>query len=157
MLRRTCAAVCVLTTTALLLAGCGSSGAHAAATVKVADVPKVGQVLVDGTGQALYMFAPDARRGVTCMAACALVWPPLDSSAVPKAGAGINPALLGRDKEPDGHQVVTYNGWPLYTYAADGQTHQATGQALDLNGGYWYVMTPAGKPLVPAGQPAPIS
>ena len=34
--------------------------------------------------------------------------------------------------------MVTYNGWPLYTYASDIQPGQATGQGIDLNGGKWY-------------------
>ena len=79
---------------------------------------------------------------------------PVRTDGAPKAGPGAQTALLGRDTTPDGHEVVTYNGWPLYTYAADVDARQATGQALDLNGGYWYVMSPAGKPEVPAGQPA---
>src|SRR4029078_11623395 len=53
--------------------------------------------------------------------------------------------LLGSDKNPSGGRVVTYNRWPLYTYIADSKPGQATGQALDLNGGLWYVLSPYGK------------
>ncbi len=35
--------------------------------------------------------------------------------------------------------------WPLYTYVADRKPGMATGQALDLNGGLWYVLAPSGK------------
>jgi predicted lipoprotein with Yx(FWY)xxD motif len=41
--------------------------------------------------------------------------------------------------------VVTYNRWPLYTYVGDSKPGQASGQALDLNGGLWYVLSPSGK------------
>jgi predicted lipoprotein with Yx(FWY)xxD motif len=41
--------------------------------------------------------------------------------------------------------VVTYKGWPLYTYVADTAPGQATGQAVNLNGGLWYVISPDGK------------
>ena len=46
---------------------------------------------------------------------------------------------------PVGGRVVTYNKWPLYTYVADTKPGQATGQALNLNGGLWYVLAPSGK------------
>ena len=45
--------------------------------------------------------------------------------------------------------MVTYNGWPLYTYTGDVEAGQATGQAIDLNGGPWYVLRPSGAPLDP--------
>jgi predicted lipoprotein with Yx(FWY)xxD motif len=39
---------------------------------------------------------------------------------------------------------VTYDGHPLYTYIGDTAPGQASGNNLDLNGGYWYEMTAAG-------------
>jgi hypothetical protein len=36
------------------------------------------------------------------------------------------------------------NGWPLYTYVADTAPGADTGQALNLNGGLWYVLAPSG-------------
>jgi hypothetical protein len=53
--------------------------------------------------------------------------------------------LLGSDANPIGGKVVTYNHWPLYTYVVDTKPGQATGQALNLNGELWYVLSPAGK------------
>jgi predicted lipoprotein with Yx(FWY)xxD motif len=58
--------------------------------------------------------------------------------------------LLGSDPDPSGGRVVTYDGWPLYTYADDVQPGQATGQDIDLNDGEWYVIRPTGQPLIPA-------
>lgn len=56
-------------------------------------------------------------------------------------------SLLGTVANPNrrGEQVVTYHRWPLYTYLPDVKPGEATGQALDLNGGYWYVMRPGGQ------------
>lgn len=63
-------------------------------------------------------------------------WPSLKlaAHAVPHAGAGVRPDLLGTAPDPAGCRVVTYNHWPLYTYVGDLTPGQATGQALDLNG-----------------------
>ena len=74
----------------------------------------------------------------------------LPSGSRPAAGPGVKAALLGSDPDPAGGRVVTYDGWPLYTYTADVQPGQATGQDIDLNGGAWYLMRPSGQPLIPA-------
>jgi predicted lipoprotein with Yx(FWY)xxD motif len=157
-LTRSAAAAAVLVLVAL--AGCaGSSGSAAGTTagsgVKVTIMARslraVGTVLVTSGGYTLYMFQPDDRRSVTCSTVCAGTWPPLKlpSGATLVAGPGVKSSLLGTDPNPSGGRVVTYNGWPLYTYSGDVQAGQATGQAIDLNGGEWYVMLPSGAPLIP--------
>jgi predicted lipoprotein with Yx(FWY)xxD motif len=45
--------------------------------------------------------------------------------------------------------VVTYAGWPLYTYVGDTQAGLASGQGLDLEGGVWYVLRTSGAPEIP--------
>jgi len=115
-------------------------------------------VLADGGGYALYIYAPDQQRAVTCTADCALTWPPLtvpSAHARPRIGAGVDAALVGVDPGPGGTHVVTYNGWPLYSYVGDGRPGEASGQGISLNGGLWYVMRASGTPLVPAGLPVP--
>ena len=128
-----------------------AGGAKGKVTVMVRSLPDVGTVLVTGKGYALYMFEPDHRRAVTCTGVCAGTWPPLmlPSGAALAAGAGVKASLLGSDPAPDGGRVVTYGGWPLYTYTGDVEPSQATGQAIDLNGGEWYVLRPSGAPLEP--------
>jgi predicted lipoprotein with Yx(FWY)xxD motif len=142
----------------LVLAGCGGSGASSsstaststasASTLKVSAkaIPGLGTVLVNGQGMTLYSFAPDKRAKVTCTGACAAVWPPmkLPGGQQPVATGGVKSSLLGSDSDPSGGRVVTYDGWPLYTYVADKSPGQATGQALNLNGGLWYVLAPSG-------------
>lgn len=123
-------------------------------TVRARSLPDVGTVLVDGQGYALYMFIPDHRREVTCTSICAATWPPLKLPAgtSPVTGSGLKSSLLGSDADPAGGRVVTYDGWPLYTYTGDVQPGQTTGQGIDLNGGLWYLLRPSGTPLTPAVQ-----
>ena len=160
--RLTVAALAVI---ALLLAsGCGSSSPGAGSsptktaarggtkiTIKSESLRGVGKVLVNAKGYALYMFEPDHHRSVTCSGVCAGTWPPvmLPSGASVVAGQGVNASLIGSDPGPSGGRVVTYDGWPLYTYTGDVQPGQATGQDIDLNGGDWYVLRPSGAPLIP--------
>ncbi len=116
-------------------------------TVAAKSVSGVGTVLVDAEGRTLYMFAPDKESEVTCTETCAAVWPPLkvEAGEEPEASGEVKASLLGTLPDPEGGEVVTYAGWPLYTYVADAKPGEATGQAVNLNGGYWYVMSPSGK------------
>jgi predicted lipoprotein with Yx(FWY)xxD motif len=118
-----------------------------AAKVSTKKLPKLGVVLVNGHGRTLYMFVPDKRRKVTCVGSCAQVWPPLKlpKGAKPVAAGQAKASLLGSDPDPQGGRVVSYNGWPLYTYVTDTSAGTAKGQALNLNGGLWYVLSPTGK------------
>ena len=50
---------------------------------------------------------------------------------------------MGSGRTGDGTQV-TYDGHPLYTYVGDTAPGQASGNKLDLNGGFWYEVTAAG-------------
>jgi predicted lipoprotein with Yx(FWY)xxD motif len=116
-------------------------------TVTTRKVGKLGTILVNGSGRTLYMFVPDKQKRVTCKGTCAVIWPPLKLKAgqKPTAGGAAKKSLLGSDPNPSGGRVVTYNRWPLYTYITDTKPGQAKGQAINLNGGYWYVLSPAGK------------
>jgi predicted lipoprotein with Yx(FWY)xxD motif len=107
-------------------------------------IKKLGVVLVNSRGRTLYMFKPDKQKKVTCKGSCAAVWPPLKGQRAIARGLA-RQLLLGSDKNPSGGKVVTYNAWPLYTYIADSKPGQAKGQALKLNGGLWYVLSPSGK------------
>jgi predicted lipoprotein with Yx(FWY)xxD motif len=125
-----------------------ASGVEPIYEVATGTVPGLGTVLVAGNGFTLYMFVPDKRSGVsTCYNACATAWPPLllSGTDAPVYGPGVNPSLLGTTKRTDGTVQVTYNGWPLYLWVTDAEPGQATGQAINNNGGLWYVLNPAGK------------
>jgi predicted lipoprotein with Yx(FWY)xxD motif len=126
----------------------GTTAAKGSVQVSTATVKGLGEVLVDRRGRTLYMFAPDKHSSVTCAGACATVWPPLrvPASGSATAAGSAQASLLGSDPDPaGGRKVVTYAGWPLYTYAADTGPGEANGQGVNANGGLWYVLSPAGK------------
>ena len=138
-----------LVTATAFATGSARTSAKMSATVKISTrkLPKLGTVLVNAKGRTLYMFVPDKRKRVTCVRTCAKVWPPvkLPKGAKAVAAGKAKASLLGSDPNPAGGRVVTYNKWPLYTYVADTAPGQAKGQALNLNGGLWYVLSPSGK------------
>jgi len=147
-LLRIAAVAVVAAAIAISLAGAARSGvsttreATKTPTVTTRKVGKLGVILVNGKGLTLYMFVPDHQKRVTCKGSCAVIWPPLKVKVgqKPTAGGAAKKKLLGLDG-----RVVTYNKWPLYTYILDRKPGQAKGQATNLNGGLWYVLSPAGK------------
>jgi predicted lipoprotein with Yx(FWY)xxD motif len=99
-------------------------------------------VLTNSSGYTLYWFAPDSATKSTCYGTCAVYWPPVIGS--PVAGRGVT-GSLGTIKRTGGAAQVTYDGHPLYTYVGDSAPGQATGNDVDLNGGYWYEMAASGR------------
>jgi outer membrane protein assembly factor BamB/predicted lipoprotein with Yx(FWY)xxD motif len=121
--------------------------AKGGAQVSTKTIPGLGPVLVNAQGRTLYLFVPDKDKKVTCVGSCAQVWPPafLTKGQKPVAAGHVKQSLLGSDPDPAGGQVITYAGWPLYTFVSDTAPGKATGQGLNINGGLWYVLSPSGK------------
>jgi predicted lipoprotein with Yx(FWY)xxD motif len=150
-MRKTLLAALAAAAATATFAAAGPAAAHTArgarVTIGTRKLPKLGLVLVDGRGRTLYMFVPDKRKKVTCVGTCASLWPPVKAAkgAKPVAKGGARRSLLGSDRDPAGGRVVTYGGWPLYTYVGDGAPGAANGQALNSAGGLWYVLSPSGR------------
>lgn len=115
--------------------------APVAAKVSIANTG-LGNILVGPNGMTLYMFEKDEKNTSNCYDKCAENWPPLLTEAKPVAGNGADPALLGTTARKDGKLQVTYKGLPLYTWAADKQAGDTTGQGV---GNVWYVIDVAGN------------
>ncbi len=116
-------------------------------TISSRTVTGLGTILVNSAGHTLYVFAPDNASRVTCTGACAAVWPP---TYLPTGGSavgtdGVKTSLLGSLPAQNGGKVVTYAGWPLYAFVADTTPGSTAGQDVNLNGGYWWVITTSGK------------
>ena len=65
-----------------------SSSAASSAQVSTKSVSTLGTILVNSEGRTLYIFEPDKHAKVTCVSACASLWPPLKLSSGQKAVAG---------------------------------------------------------------------
>jgi predicted lipoprotein with Yx(FWY)xxD motif/mono/diheme cytochrome c family protein len=115
-------------------------------TIGSRTVAGLGAILVNSAGHTLYVFAPDNATRVTCTGGCAAVWPPefLPTGGRAVGTGGVKTSLLGAAPDPSGGKVVTYHGWPLYTYVADAAPGTAAGQDVNLNGGLWWVITTSG-------------
>jgi predicted lipoprotein with Yx(FWY)xxD motif/mono/diheme cytochrome c family protein len=116
-------------------------------TISSRTVANLGAILVNSAGHTLYVFAPDNASRVTCTGGCTAVWPPeyLPTGGTAVGTGGVKTSLLGSLPSQNGGKVVTYAGWPLYTYVGDTTPGSTAGQDVNLNGGYWWVITTSGK------------
>jgi predicted lipoprotein with Yx(FWY)xxD motif len=138
-------ALLVLVTTGTLALG----STKTAATVGLHKT-RLGTVLVDAKGHTLYLFAKDRNDKSACSGSCATYWPPLVTTAKPKAGTGIKAALLGTTRRSNGHLQVTYNRHPLYTFALDKQAGQVNGEGQTAFGGRWWALSAKGAAVMKA-------
>jgi len=129
-----------------------SSPAASGGTTLAATTIGGQQVVTDSAGKTVYWFAPDTSTTSKCTGSCATYWPPVKGPAT--AGSGVT-GTLGTITRSDGTTQATYDGHPLYTYAADTAPGQAKGNGLNVSGGLWYEMTVSGaKPAVGAAASA---
>jgi predicted lipoprotein with Yx(FWY)xxD motif len=107
-----------------------------------------GSILATGNGNTLYDFVPDTPTHSACVNdGCVFQWPPLVVSGPVRVEKGLDPSLVGTLKRPDGSTQLSYGGHPLYTYNLDVTPGMVTGQAIDQNGGLWYVLGARGKQI----------
>jgi predicted lipoprotein with Yx(FWY)xxD motif len=99
------------------------------------------QVVTNAAGFTLYWFVPDTSTTSKCTGSCATYWPPVKGPATAMSGVT---GTLGTITRSDGTTQATYDGHPLYTYAADTAPGQAKGNGLNASGGVWHEMTVSG-------------
>jgi predicted lipoprotein with Yx(FWY)xxD motif len=116
-------------------------------TIGVANT-RLGKIIAGPTGRTIYLFLADTATSSSCNSAgCVQAWPPVLTKGAPKAGAGVNAALLGTIKRRDGTTEVTYAGHPLYYFVTDKKPGDVTGQGIDAFGAPWYVVAPSGMQI----------
>lgn len=119
----------------------------APATVTTMNVSPLGKILVNDKNLSLYLFQADKSTTSTCTGACAKLWPPLLVNGTPTVAGGVDQKKLGTSKRSDGGTQVTYDGHPLYRFAADTSPGNVRGQGLNNFGAKWYVLGTDGKAI----------
>ncbi len=114
----------------------------APADVMLAD-SSFGQILVDGDGNTLYMYAPDSPDAATCTGGCASAWPPYLFDGVPSVGEGLSGDLFTTVPGEGGSQLA-YNGHPLYHFSGDSAPGDTNGQG---SGGVWFILDADGNQI----------
>jgi len=129
------------------LAPTAAPTAVAPASVTAAQNMRLGTILTNPQGRTLYYFLPERGGKIVCSSsACTSYWPPsLTAGGNPTGGAGVT-GQLGLIARATGAQQITYNTWPLYTFAGDTAPDQTNGQGVVGFGGKWLVATPGLQP-----------
>ncbi|HVU10257.1 MAG TPA: hypothetical protein VHD90_03225 [Phototrophicaceae bacterium] len=112
------------------------------ATVYIQKTASLGNVLVNDKGMTIYMYKADTQGATSsaCTGQCATNWPAVTVADESDIIPGFNlPGKWGTIEAADGTYQVTYNGWPLYTFAKDAQPGDTTGQGA---GSKWYAVAP---------------
>lgn len=149
VLRGVVAAIVVAAGLAAIVGSAGAaSGAAARLTVRSSEF---GKTLFGPSGKVVYVFGADRGSTSRCYGVCATAWPPLLTSAAPLAGPGVEAKLLGTAKRRDGTLQVTYNGHPLYYYAAD-KIGKIMCQHVVMHGGLWLIVEPNGTANMAKGK-----
>ena len=105
-------------------------------TVLIVQHSNLGWVMAKASGIVVYTYANDRKGGPpTCTGSCASVWAPV--TGMPKAGPADNfPGTFGLVTGAGGTKVITYNGYPLYTYVV-APALSTKGNGI---GGVWHVI-----------------
>jgi predicted lipoprotein with Yx(FWY)xxD motif len=136
-----------------------SPAASSGVVIKTVSTTGLGTILVDSQGRTLYLLNSETGGKLTCTVAsgCTDYWTEVDlpsgSSAASVAG-GAKSTLLGTETGATG-TVVTYNGWPLYTFSGDSAAGQEKGEGISSFGGTWYVLSASGDPVTSVATPTP--
>ena len=93
----------------------------------------LGTVLTNSRGFTLYYFLPEKNSTIgACTGGCLTTWPPLVATGTPTAASGATGTLATVSVMVNGAAAteVTYNGWPLHTFASDTAAGQTNGNGV---------------------------
>jgi len=109
--------------------------------VDLSSNTSLGSFLVTSGGLTLYHNIYEDNGGYQCTGKCLSAWKPLllpQGMSAPTAGKGVVDKLGTVDRPGVGEQV-TYDSWPLYTFAGDSSAGNTNGEAIAKR---WYVVAP---------------
>jgi predicted lipoprotein with Yx(FWY)xxD motif len=134
-----------LAASAVLLVPMVSASGATSATLKSANVTGFSGALVNHSSRTLYILSSEKGAKIKCSGACLSTWPPLlVKASVTKVTLGANvKGKIGFVTRSSTMKQVTFNSYPLYTYAGDSGSLQSHGEGIAAFGGTWYLVKAA--------------
>ncbi len=111
-------------------------------TIQIRDDAKLGKILADAEGKALYRYDQDRTEVSSCTGGCTQTWQPLLLPSGDPTGPSDLQGQVSTFSRPDGGRQVMYNNAPLYRFIGDTQPNDAKG---DSPNGPWHVVHLAGS------------
>jgi len=118
-----------------------ASGTNSPA-LKSVKVKGYAGALATSSSRSLYLLTSERGAKIKCSGACLTTWPPLlvkDSVTRLTLGTDVK-GKVGFVARGTLMKQVTYNSFPVYTYAGDTRSLQHNGEGLVLNAGTWYLV-----------------
>jgi predicted lipoprotein with Yx(FWY)xxD motif len=121
----------------------GNTGAApAGATLTLVPQGAHAPFIANAAGNALYYVDGDTD-GSKCTGDCLQTWPPVTvDTQQPSGAAGLEGAKIATITRPEGTRQVTFNGHPLYRYAADAGAGSTDGDGVKDKFGTWHLASP---------------
>lgn len=127
-----------------------AAAAQDSPTLSVEQSADYGHYIVGLEGKPVYMFTTDSQGdgsqlAISCTSEeCLDAWPLVTGEGEVTVGPNLDESLAGTFSY-EGQTVVTYNGWPLYTFVRDTADQPPQGQDVHSFGGEWYLLGPQGE------------
>ncbi|MGH2347233.1 MAG: hypothetical protein ACRDG4_18555 [Chloroflexota bacterium] len=118
-----------------------ASASAASSLVKTAPA----EILVNGQGRSLYVYAPDKKNQSVCYGTCAKFWPPLlvpSGTALPSIPTSLSLTFAPAKRSNQTVQCA-FGGAPLYTFLNDKKAGDINGQGVQNI--WWAVVVSAGS------------
>ena len=143
-----------------LSAGAVTSAASAGPlALESAAVPHFAGALATQSSHSLYVLSSEKGGSLKCTGSCLTTWVPLEvstSTTSVSLGAGVK-GKIGFVARGKGKKQVTFNSFPLYTFAGDSGARQSHGEGVKAFGGTWTLARAAATtaPATPLAAPKP--
>jgi predicted lipoprotein with Yx(FWY)xxD motif len=131
-----------LAASAVMIVPMVSASGASSPTLKSANVASFPGALVNHSSRTLYLLSSEKGAKIKCKSACLSTWPPLlVKSSVTKVTLGANvKGKIGFVTRSATMKQVTFNSFPLYTFAGDSGALQSNGEGIVALGGTWYLV-----------------
>jgi predicted lipoprotein with Yx(FWY)xxD motif len=115
--------------------------------LRMVDNPTIGEpILVDANGMTVYLYTVDGANTTSAVnGALRVAWPYVLWGGTPSVGPGLDASKIAAYVQPDGTNLLSYNGHLLYLWVNDHVPGDATGQNVNN----FFVLDASGNQIGP--------
>src|ERR1017187_1094392 len=143
--------ITALSAAGLLAAPFVDSAGASTSVLQSVNVSGFPGALANHASRTLYVLTVEKGAKLKCKGACLASWIPVTvKSSVTSVSLGANvKGKIGFVARSATTKQVTFNSYPVYTFAGDSGAHQSHGEGLAFDCGKWYVARAASTSTVP--------
>jgi predicted lipoprotein with Yx(FWY)xxD motif len=140
--RRNKISLSILVAVGLLAAPLAESAGASATSLQSVNIAGFPGALANHASRTLYILTVEKGAKLKCTGGCLAHWIPVTvKSSVTSVSLGANvKGKIGFVARSASTKQVTFNSYPLYTFAGDSGPKQSHGEGAAFDGGKWYVV-----------------